>query len=147
MIKIIAAVCLSVLLVGCSLPNMSDLWRNYSTIGLNEALRGAEQDLIHCRYDNTLDTAQRYTVIGTAREKARAFELMGIAYSEQENAAEFDHTLQRFLFSEPGRVMTAPQVQIQWQQAQLDIEHQRETALSQTHCLQSTNIPKTGPLK
>lgn len=147
MMKIIAAVCLSVLLVGCSLPNMSDLWRNYSTIGLNEALRGAQHDLIHCRYDKTLDTAQRYTVIGTDREKVRAFELMGIAYSEQENAAEFDHTLQRFLFSAPGRAMTASQVQMRWQQAQLDIEHQREAALSQTHCLQSTDMPKTGPLK
>ncbi|SIN87924.1 hypothetical protein [Salinivibrio sp. ES.052] len=147
MIKIMAAACLSVFLVGCSLPKMSDLWRNYSTIGLNEALRGAQQDLIHCRYDKTLDTAQRYTVIGTEREKVRAFELMGIAYSEQENVAEFDHTLQRFLFSTPGRSMTASQVQMQWQQAQLDIEHQREAALSQTHCLQSTDIPKTGPLK
>ncbi|WP_131825634.1 hypothetical protein [Salinivibrio sharmensis] len=147
MIRIMAAVCLSMLLVGCSLPKTSDLWRNYSTIGLNEALRGAQQDLVHCRYDKTLDTAQRYTVIGTAREKTRAFELMGIVYSEQENNAEFEHTLQRFLFSEPGRPMTASQVQMQWRQAQIDIEHQREAVLSQTHCLQSTDSPKTGPLK
>lgn len=147
MIKKVVILSVSLAVTGCAVPQFSDLWRNYSTIGLNEELRGAQQALVHCRYDNTLDIAQRYTVVGTDREKARAFELMGVSYDEQENTHEFNHTLQRFLFSESGKAMSESQVLMQWRQARLQIEHERELALGQTHCLQSTAPPKTGPLK
>lgn len=135
------AVATSLVLTGCAIPKVDDLMGSY---GINSDLSQARYQALHCRFEPALDTLQQYTVIGSNREKAYSFELMGIIYAERNEYDMFDHTVERYLFSEMGKHKDKGQVVLSWQSALDQLRLERAQEMGQDKCLQ-TNYDGTKP--
>lgn len=106
-----------------------------SSYGIHGKLMGTEQQIVECEYEAALDTLQRFTVIGSSREKARAFELMGVVYQEKMDLEAFNHTVDRFLFTDQGRAEHRNLVIENWNNVRRDIREKRLYALGRAECV------------
>ncbi|MGF1705246.1 hypothetical protein [Enterovibrio baiacu] len=122
-LKIVAVT--AVLLSGCSYV---------STYGVHAKLLGAEQQIIECQYEAALDTLQRFTVVGSSKEKQRAFEYMGVIYQEKMDLEAFNHTVDRYLFSDMGRGKDRAMVITEWNETRRILKEQRVMAIGQAEC-------------
>lgn len=114
-----------VLLNGCSV---------FSTYGLHPSLLDSEQYVVDCNYEMALDTLQKFTVIGSNKEKTFSFELMGIIYQEKKKASEFNHTVERFLFSKMGRGVDRAWVIETWNGKRQKIREKRRDKMGVLEC-------------
>lgn len=115
----------AILLVGCSY---------IKPYGLNEPLEIAKSKIINCDYEPALDILQQYTVIGSNLEKSKAFEYMSIIYLEKDQQEQFNHTIDRFLFSKIGRSQVPQQVLDKWHKTSLNIKDERFYQLGYMDC-------------
>lgn len=106
-----------------------------STYGVHGKLLSAEQQVVECEYEAALDTLQRFTVIGSSKEKAKAFELMGVVYQEKMDLEAYNHTVDRFLFSETGRGEYREVVIENWNESRRNIREKRLYALGRAECV------------
>ncbi|MDD1780896.1 hypothetical protein LRP49_06735 [Enterovibrio sp. ZSDZ35] len=114
-----------VILNGCSYAT------NY---GVHGALFEAEAKIVDCELEGALDTLQRFTVVGSNKEKAIAFEYMGVVYQEQMDLQAFNHTVDRFLFSEMGRGQSRESTIHKWNEKRREIRELRVYELGRPEC-------------
>ncbi|WP_028025393.1 hypothetical protein [Enterovibrio calviensis] len=112
------------------------------TYGVHGKLLMTEEQVIDCEYEAALDTLQRFTVVGSAKEKAWAFEFMGVVYQEKMDLEAFNHTLDRFLFNEVGRGADPAATIHQWNETRRSIREKRVYKLGRAEC--ATNFVKEG---
>lgn len=113
------------LLNGCSF---------YSMFGMNNQLFDTEQQVVQCEYELALDTLQKYTVVGSESEKAFSLELMGVIYQEKGEVDEFEHTVDRFLFSKMGRGADRAVVIEKWTEKARKIRNKRVYEIDVLEC-------------
>lgn len=113
-------------LYGCSV---------FSTLDVNRKLIETKQQIVHCQFESALDTLQQYTVIGNSDEKTFAFEYMGVIYQDSKEYKEFDHTVDRFMFSKAGKERQREHVIEQWHKTLQEIRHQRVYETGVTECI------------
>ncbi|WP_188009135.1 hypothetical protein [Grimontia hollisae] len=124
--RLLLGVMVSGLMTGCSYV---------STYGVHGKLLATEQQLIECEYETALDMLQRFTVIGSNKEKSLAFELMGVVYQEKMDLEAFNHTVDRFLFSEMGRAANRADVIYKWNDSRRTIREKRIYELGRAECV------------
>ncbi|MCC4797184.1 hypothetical protein BCT30_07035 [Enterovibrio norvegicus] len=122
----------AILLSGCSYV---------STYGVHAKLLGAEHQIIECQYEAALDTLQRFTVVGSNKEKQHAFEYMGVIYQEKMDLEAFNHTVDRFLFSDMGRGKDRAMVITEWNEKRRVLREQRVMAIGQAECATNFAAP------
>ncbi|KKD57962.1 hypothetical protein RN22_23655 [Grimontia sp. AD028] len=105
-----------------------------STYGVHGKLLGTEQQIVKCEYEAALDTLQQFTVIGSNKEKSQAFEFMGVVYQEKMDLEAFNHTVDRYLFSDMGRGESREQVIMEWNEARREIREKRLYELGRAEC-------------
>ncbi|MDD1793051.1 hypothetical protein L4D06_02825 [Enterovibrio makurazakiensis] len=110
------------------------------TYGVHGKLVSVEQQVIDCEYEAALDTLQRFTVVGSAKEKMWAFEYMGVVYQEKMDLEAFNHTVDRFLFNEVGRGVDRAAIIHQWNETRRTIREKRVYQLGRAEC--ATNFVK-----
>ncbi|CZF85691.1 hypothetical protein [Grimontia marina] len=113
-----------------------------SNYGVHGKLLGAEQQIVQCEYEAALDTLQQFTVVGSNKEKSQAFKYMGVVYQEKMDLEAFNHTVDRFLFSEMGRGGIRAQIIEEWNEARRTIREKRLYELGRAEC--ATNFATTS---
>ncbi|WP_407330412.1 hypothetical protein [Enterovibrio sp. 27052020O] len=112
------------------------------TYGVHGKLLSTEQQIIDCQYEAALDILQRFTVVGSSKEKARAFEYMGVVYQEKMDLEAFNHTVDRYMFNDVGRGADRAAVIQNWNETRRDIRERRVYVLGQAEC--ATNFATSG---
>ncbi len=120
------------LLFGCSGPSGYDL---------PPPLRGIQEQILHCEYENALAILQQFTVIGNEAEKSFSFEQMGIIYQDAGDNQEFDHTLERFMFSKTGRTLHSQNVLEKWNASWRNLREKRAYFTGNASC-KKEKMPK-----
>ncbi|KXF80956.1 hypothetical protein [Enterovibrio coralii] len=105
-----------------------------TSYGVHGALFEAESKIVNCELESALDTLQRFTVVGSNKEKGIAFEYMGVVYQEQMDLQAFNHTVDRFLFSEMGRGKNRQETIRQWNEKRREIRELRVYELGRAEC-------------
>lgn len=123
--KLLMPIFFIALLTGCSL---------FPTYGFNPKLLASEQQIVDCEFETALATLQQFTVIGSDKEKGFALELMGVIYQEKMELAEFNHTVERFLFSQVGRGKNREMVILQWNEKSRQIQQKRVYQIGVAEC-------------
>lgn len=123
--RLLLGLMVSGLMTGCSYV---------SIYGVHGKLLATEQQIIECEYETALDTLQRFTVIGSNKEKALAFEWMGVVYQEKMDLEAFNHTVERFLFSEMGRAANRADVMHRWNDSRRVIREKRIYERGRAEC-------------
>ncbi|RXJ74091.1 hypothetical protein CS022_05505 [Veronia nyctiphanis] len=103
------------LLIACSPATLRNFVPNeMSDVAISKELDLAHDKVINCHYFEALDTFQQYTVIGSRPERIFAYRWLGVLYLEMMNFDEFNHTVDRFLFSRAGRGQDREKVVLNW---------------------------------
>ncbi|MEZ8142738.1 hypothetical protein A1OO_17615 [Enterovibrio norvegicus FF-33] len=131
--RVLGVVTILLVLSGCSYV---------PTYGVHGKLLSTEQQIVDCQYETALDTLQRFTVVGSSKEKARAFEFMGVVYQEKMDLEAFNHTVDRYLFNSVGRGEDRAVVIQNWNETRRYIREKRVYVLGQAEC--ATNFVTSG---
>lgn len=123
--KLLMPIFFIALVTGCSL---------FPTYGFSQKLLASEQQIVDCEFETALATLQQFTVIGSDKEKGFALELMGVIYQEKMELAEFNHTVERFLFSTVGRGKNREMVILQWNEKSRQIQQKRVYQIGIAEC-------------
>ncbi len=97
-------------------------------------ISGSIEQIIDCQYEAALDTLHQLTITVKHEQKSHAFKYLGVVYREKGDLVNFNHTVDRFLFSRAGRVFQKHEVISDWVMAEREIKEARRQFIGKSEC-------------
>ncbi len=101
---------------------------------LPPAMSGAVEQIRDCQYEAALDTLQQLSITANHDKKSFAFKYLGVIYREKGDLKNYNHTLERFLFSRAGRAFQKHEVISDWVIAEDEIKEARRYLFGKSEC-------------